>query len=297
MMRIRRKGTRATGASGHDQSGSDRWLLSYADFMTLLLALFVVLYASARADESRDGSLFEGLQAAFIFSENSPAPILSEDRNASSENATKESITPVPLLAQLEADLVDLIDREVLKPGEEPGMSLRQTERGLVVTLASTEFFPAGGVEIPLEQQEALSAMATFLNTTSSSILFEGHTDAVPIQGGAYPSNWELSSARAAAVARFFIDEHALEASRVATIGYAAQRPVAGNQDAGNRARNRRVEIVILEDGVLVAQDGGGKRKGELDQLLELLPPIPVEADATLKAPPPGPAPKDIPLP
>ena len=140
--------------------------------------------------------------------------------------------------------------------------------------------------------------MAPFLNANTSSLHFEGHTDASPIQGGPYPSNWELSSARAAAVARFFMDEHALDPRRVTISGLASHRPATENGDAEGRARNRRVEIVVLSDGELVATDeGAGAARAQLDALLETLPPIPESADESLRGPEPGPAPVDIPLP
>ncbi len=296
MMRASRR-TRETGISSEGSTGRDRWLLSYADFITLLLALFVVLYASARVDETRDASLFEGLQAAFVFDAVSPSPVPTSGQAPGAEAANAEALAPVPVLMQLEEDLVDVVEQMPREPGEEPGVSLHQTERGLIIRLASTEFFPAGGVEIPPARREALSAMAPVLASTTASLQFEGHTDDQPVSGGPYPSNWELSAARAAAVARLFVDDHDLAPGRVSVIGHAEQRPIADNADPANRARNRRVDIVVLEDGELVPSEGGSGTRDALDQLLEVLPPIPGEADETLKAPPAGPPPVDIPLP
>jgi chemotaxis protein MotB len=290
----RRRKIAPTGAGA---SGRDRWLLSYADFMTLLLALFVVLYASARSDEQRDASLFEGLQAAFVFDAVSPSPVPTSGQAPGAEAAVAEALAPVPVLMQLEEDLLDVVERTPRKPGEEPGVSLHQTERGLIIRLASTEFFPAGGVEIPPERRKALGAMAPALASTTASLQFEGHTDAQPVSAGPYPSNWELSAARAAAVARLFMDDHAIAPGRISVVGHAAQRPVADNADPANRARNRRVDIVVLEDGELVASGEGSGTSDALDELLEELPPIPSEVDETLRAEPAGPPPEDIPLP
>ena len=291
---------RSTGSPLVDAAPSpsrDRWLLSYADFVTLLLALFVVLYASARVDETRDASLFEGLQAAFVFDESSPSPVPTRGPAPGAEAANAEALAPVPILMQLEEDLVDAVERTPREPGEEPGISLHQTERGLVIRLATTEFFPAGGAEIPPERRAALGAMAPALASTTSSLQFEGHTDAQPVGPGAYPSNWELSAARAAAVARLFIDDHEIAPGRISVVGHAAQRPIADDENPANRARNRRVEIVVLEDGELVAASGESRTRDALDELLEELPPLPGQADESLREEPAGPPPQDIPLP
>lgn len=292
------RGGPSPGAPPPHAPGRDRWLLSYADFMTLLLALFVVLYASSVARETESASLFAGLRAAFVFDSSAPAVVRTPGEGERGDDPKADAIAPVPLLAQLEEDLAAVVERTPRPTDRDPGVSLHQTERGLVVSLASAEFFPAGGVEIPQERRAALAAMAPFLNANTSSLHFEGHTDASPIQGGPYPSNWELSSARAAAVARFFMDEHALDPTRVTVSGLASQRPLTANEDAEGRARNRRVEIVIHSDGELVASgDGAEAARAQLDALLETLPPIPESVDESLRAPTPGPAPPDIPLP
>ena len=108
--------------------GRDRWLLSYADFITLLLALFVVLYASAASPETQDVQLFEGLQAAFVFDAPSPAAIPTPG-DAEPDPPRPESLAPVPQLAVLEQDLADAIDRVPRAPDAEPGVSLAQSER------------------------------------------------------------------------------------------------------------------------------------------------------------------------
>jgi len=280
-------------------AGHNRWLLSYADFLTLLLALFVVLYASALVDADKNTRLFEGLQAAFFFHENSPNPIPVEE--APLDAATEKTTTPSVVSAriQLEEDISHELETQRLRLGEDQGVHLFQTERGLVISLASTEFFPAGGVEIPPERRAVLAAIAPLIAASHRSLQFEGHTDAQPIGSDQYPSNWELSAARAAAVARLFIDDHGIDPKRVATVGYAEFRPVTTKTDPASRALNRRVEIVILEDGELVSEPSteAESRNSELDQLLDGLPPIPADADESLKAAAPGPPPEDIPLP
>ena len=278
-------------------AGRDRWLLSYADFMTLLLALFVVLYASAQVDVDKNHSLFEGLQAAFFFDDNSPNPVPIEDIPLDLKPESDPSPSILSARIELEEDISHELEAQRLRLGGDHGASVFQTERGLVISLASAEFFPAGGVEIPEERRAVLAAIAPLIAANSRSLQFEGHTDDQPIASDQFPSNWELSAARASAVARLFIEDHSIDPRRVATIGYAEFRPrsIAGEQV--DRALNRRVEIVILEDGELVPTEDGVSENSELNFLLEALPPIPVEADESLRAADLGPPPEDIPLP
>ncbi len=281
----------------------DRWLLSYADFLTLLLALFVVLYASARVDAEKNRGLFEGLQSTFT-----PGDATLEVRDPDLSGALRpgvdddlrpmsEPIASVILLERLESRLVKQLDRERARMKSDPGVSLHRTERGLVISLAASEYFPAGGAEIAPERKRVLAAIAPLLAAETGSLHFEGHTDDHPSKNHAFPSSWELSSARAAAVARYFIDEHDVDPRRVATTGYAAFRPIAGSETPADRARNRRVEIVVLADGELAPPTGERDTEQELSRLLEKLPAIEDGGDESLRPPVPRPAPFDIPLP
>ena len=288
-----------TPASSH----RDRWLLSYADFLTLLLALFVVLYASARVDAEKNRSLFDGIQATFAVGE-PPAddsnPSLPGGLGSDQDAVPRRVPDPIGTLAplkQLESSLVRQLDRERARPKSDPGISVHATERGLVISLAASEYFPAGGAEIPAERKRVLAAIAPLLAAEDGSLEFEGHTDDRPVQKGAFPSNWELSSARAAAVARYFIDEHDIDPRRVATAGFAAFRPLTESDAPAERARNRRVEIVVLADGEFLESSRSKDSERELGRLLDKLPPISEEIDETLRPPAPGPAPVDIPLP
>ena len=280
------------------REGRDRWLLSYGDFMTLLLALFVVLYASARADADKSATLLDGIQSAFRF--DTPPAIIAQvipvDTLPDVEREN-ETTLPEPPLVLLEQRIAAAIREEESTSRRSSGTTLHQSERGLVLSLASAEFFPEGGVSIPDERRNVLATLAPLLAAHPGSVHFEGHTDAQPIASEEYPSNWELSTARAAAVARLFIEDHSIDPRRVATTGYAEYRPLPDTEKADQQARNRRVEIVILEDGDLIANSTGNETVSELDRLLDVLPPLPKEADSTLKAEDLGPLPPDIPLP
>jgi chemotaxis protein MotB len=293
-----------SGPAPQPSPARDRWLLSYADFLTLLLALFVVLYASARVDADKNRGLFEGLQSTFATGE----PIV-EGRDPAlaggilqgrddDPRRVPEATGSLAPLERLEASLVKQLDRLRTRTKSDPGISVHPTERGLVITLAASEYFPAGGAEIAPDRKAVLGAIAPLLAAETGSLQFEGHTDDEPVKNAAFPSNWELSSARAAAVARYFIDEHDVDPHRVATAGHAAFRPIAGSDTPSERARNRRVEIVVLADGEVVEKKtSSAEAQQELTRLLEKLPAIESEVDESLRPPAPGPAPFDIPLP
>ena len=270
-------------------SQRDRWLLSYADFLTLLLALFVVLYASALVDVEKNRGLFEGLQSAFA--KGTPA---SEENDPGRVPDAAGDLAP---LRQLESNLAKRIDRERARIEADPGVSLHPTERGLVISLAAAEYFSPGSAEIRASRRPVLAAMAPLLAAESAPLLFEGHTDDLPANSQSYPSNWELSSARAAAIARYFIDKHGIDPHRVATTGYAAYRPLSDGESPSERARNRRVEIVVLSETESARPRNKVDRERELGRLLEKLPPLAAEPDEAFRTQTPEPAPHDMALP
>ena len=270
-------------------SQRDRWLLSYADFLTLLLALFVVLYASALVDVEKNRGLFEGLQSAFT--KGTPA---SEENDPGRVPDAAGDLAP---LRQLESNLAKRIDRERARIEADPGVSLHPTERGLVISLAAAEYFSPGSAEIRASRRPVLAAMAPLLAAESAPLLFEGHTDDLPANSQSYPSNWELSSARAAAIARYFIDKHGIDPHRVATTGYAAYRPLSDGESPSERARNRRVEIVVLSETESARPRNKVDRERELGRLLEKLPPLAAVPDEAFRTQTPEPAPHDMALP
>jgi chemotaxis protein MotB len=277
-------------------AGRDRWLLSYADFITLLLALFVLLYASAKLDSDRSQALFDGLEAAFFFEERSPSAVPVEAEPQTVESATPLLVVEANPQAQLREQLEQTLDIQ-RRRNEALGTSLYDSERGLVLSLASTEFFSKGGVEIPEGRKAVLAALAPLLAASGAPLQIEGHTDDQPIVSESFPSNWELSAARAAAVARFFITEHGIDPTRFAATGYAEFRPITPNTSEAERARNRRVDIVMLRGAESSTPSVETSTDSELGQLLDGLPPLPTEADVSLKPSEPGPAPQNLPLP
>ncbi len=262
-----------------NQNGRDRWLLSYADFVTLLLALFVVLYASARVDADRRRTLSQGLESAFLFDADSVTPIRTAARDSGADTPSS-GVEPVPSLHER---LREALATERQRRGDALGARLHEDERGLVLSLAATQFFPSGDAEIAEDRRSLLDTLAPILEASEAPLRIEGHTDDRPVRSGLYPSNWELSTARASAVARYFITTHGLDPARFAATGHAEFRPLAENDSAAGRARNRRVEIVLLRrEASAPSRSPDGDRRA-LDRLLDGLPPIPEDLGEELR--------------
>jgi len=248
----------------------ERWLVSYADFITLMFAFFVVMYATSTLNEGKYRVVSDSLFSAFrhqpviaraepllASSLPMPQPIVRRPRP---RPALQSSATPtVPEREQRLRDLAVTISEALRALVQSGQVRLAQTDKGLAVEInASVLFAPAQAVLQP-DSIVALKALADTLVGLDNPIDVEGHSDNVPIATPLYPSNWELSSARASAVVRLFTDS-GLPPERLVAVGYAATRPVDGNDTVEGRARNRRVTLLIRAEA---AAHVGGNALGE----------------------------------
>ena len=233
----------------------ERWLVSYADFITLLFAFFVVLFASSQSDKSKQTKLAAAMQSAFTplgtFDAHSRTPPLTDINAAAITNSTPAALTP-PLpatsaqsLEQTEARVRRLLAQQVaaghIPPG---GMTMRITPDGLVISLHEAGFFPSGSAEV---RSASIPMLAILANTLPSGPLrIEGHTDNVPIHTLQFASNWELSTARSTAIARLLLERGPIHPANLSAAGYAEYHPVASNATEDGRTQNRRVDIILL---------------------------------------------------
>ncbi len=202
----------------------ERWLISYADLVTLLLALFIVMYAAS--DHERASQIAKGM-----------------DGDAKAKPVEGAGILPGSnSLAEERAKIEAVLNRN---PQFNQKAKLRQTERGLTVSLAEAGFFESGGAAVSGDAALVLDALADSLKDSNAPVRVEGHTDSTPIATARYPSNWELSTARASAVLAKFI-ERGINPERLSAAGYAGFQPVADNATPEGRAQNRRVDVVII---------------------------------------------------
>lgn len=196
----------------------ERWLISYADFITLMFTFFAALYALSAMDMAKIERFSGSLKQAFKVIDE-PIPLY-EDRNKAVIEDIKKLITDVS------------------------GVSVKTDPRGVVVTFSDAVLFASGSADIKQEAFGVLEKLSKSLNTAPGRIIIEGHTDNVPISAGKYTSNWELSTARAASVLHFLITK-GVDPNRFSIAGYAEYRPLASNETEDGRAKNRRVELVI----------------------------------------------------
>lgn len=228
------------------QENHERWLISYADFITLLFAFFVVMYAISIVNEGKYAVLSEALGDAFggrsvapqAHTSVEPVLPLSHIVNRKRVEAARRERERMEILAKdLTATLMPLV-----KSGQ---VRVTQNARGIGIELNASVLFAQGEATLQNEAREVLGAVAGLLKDAPQRIEVEGHTDNLPITNERFASNWELSAVRAASVVRLFI-ESGVQDVRLSAIGHGATRPVAPNDTPANQARNRRVAVMIL---------------------------------------------------
>lgn len=221
-------------AMGHGGGSGERWLITYADMITLLMVFFVVMFASSQTQQAKLLALSDSLKKALSMSA------------AAAANGTGSSLLSAPRTAGQTTAVSEAIKAAAKALGLDKGVTVTADERGTVISLVDTFFFDPGGVLIKPHAQQLLKEVAEFIALTNSSIHVEGHTDEREINKGIIKSNWELSALRATEVVRFFLRNKNIEPDRMVAIGYGSTRPLFPNDSEEHRARNRRVDIVLV---------------------------------------------------
>lgn len=244
----------------------ERWLVSYADFVTLLFATFVMLYAMSQASASKFKSAAASLRAAF----SSGGPTGTIDINGSSGGNTANpfeteeipagrpinlpagkfntAADPDPELQEMKELLEESISLELGATDVSDRLQMQFDSRGLIVRLAAKDFFDHGQSEVRSDLRPILDRIGRIVSRTKRLVRLEGHTDASEAHIAGYTSDWELSAARAAWVAKYWINRFKVDPSRIGAAGYAHYRPLAEGTSEWSRAKNRRVEIIILNN-------------------------------------------------
>lgn len=257
----------------HSAPNHERWLVSYADFVTMMFALFVVLFASAHSDHQRQMEMAAAMRAAFsrmgVFPAESKIPPL-----LTSSAASLSVLAPSPLddgasqftgTPSQRADLVALkkkLEAALAPEIQQRTVALRLTRDGLVISLMEIGFFDSGSAILKPASAATIQRIAQQLGAVPNDLRIEGHTDDMPIHSPLFASNWELSTARATTLAELMIRGYGFDPARLSAAGYAQYHPAASNADAAGRARNRRVDVVVLPVAVPVRQPRSNKRSG-----------------------------------
>ena len=244
-------------------------MVSYADFVTLLFAFFVVMFASTEADKGKAKQVSASVREALAHGEVSDAILkaLGHARHDKGTRGQPELFTvvqvPVPVaamngpkdLAQSMATLSRVLDAELRKGS----VGLKLETRGLVVSLRESGFFASGDDAVSPASFAALDKIATVVKNLPNPVRLEGHTDSIPIHNSRFRSNWELSSARAIAMMEVMATRYEIPRVRMAVAGYAENAAADTNDTDEGRAHNRRVDVVLLTLEGLKNEPGSGR--------------------------------------
>lgn len=199
----------------------NRWVVSYADFVTMLLALFMVLYAVLRLDNQKLMELQSKMQQAF-----------------NSSNVTKyQEINNNVNLEKFIGDNITQSD----------SVKLLKSDKGLIIRVNNRMLFDEGSAVIKPDAQKTLGEIIKVLTKIDNPVIIEGHTDSTPIKNAKYPSNWELSTARATNIISYMVKSGEISPKRLSAVGYGEYVPVADNNTISGRMLNRRVDIIVLD--------------------------------------------------
>ncbi len=231
-----------------EHENHERWLVSYADFITLLFAFFVVMYAVSSVNEGKYRVLSESMVSAFSNKKPMGQMSIVELPMNQTRPAMDAKLNKQPNDFQVFLRVANAVEANELSSDE---MSVENTPRGVTIQIKDEVLFESGSAVMKPQVKEILDLIAALVKNLPNLISIEGHTDAIPIQTPQYPSNWELSASRATAMVRYFINENHLAPDRFSATGFGGERPVSSNLTAEGRALNRRVEIVILRETAL----------------------------------------------
>ena len=229
----------------HEEHMDESWLIPYADLLTLLLALFIVLYASSNVDQEKFNAMAEKWQEVIERSVGAGMtyiPMLVPDAGETAPPEEGEGATEQESMLAMQA----MIEQYLAEQGIESQVTTSIDDRGLVISMNDAILFDPGSGVIKPEYRDVLIKIGETINRLNNYIRVEGHTDNIPESSMMYPTNWELSGARAASVVRLFIDESHIDPYKLMAAQYGEFRPIADNSTPEGRSKNRRVDIIIL---------------------------------------------------
>lgn len=248
----------------HEATGMMRWLLTYADLITLLLIVFIIMYAYSQVDQQKFEAAAGSLQRTLGGSEKSGGDGILKNNRQRRQRSTPnvEAIAPTTFgvsseeIAQMKKmkESFEQAFTDVRKEGKSSGATLSITERGLVISFSGQILFDLGKANIKPEMVPILLKTSEILKTITNPVRIEGYTDNIPIKTSYFPSNWELSTARATNVLRFLIERGGLSPERLSAAGYGEHKPSYPNTSEKNRALNRRVDVVLLYQSLSVQE-------------------------------------------
>ncbi len=237
-----------------EQENNERWLISYADFITLLFAFFVVMYATSQSDNEKQAKFEKSFkQAMGMFSSSGSRDGILSDPFPSHMKDGSPIDVPIKVFQDPKASRKELRDalwqliysKMTEEQIKEAGLDIYDDEHGVRIALTAAQLFPAGSAKILPDALKRLDKVGDILKLAERRMIVEGHTDDEVIASDAFPSNWELAATRASTIVRYLIKRHKVPGDLLSVASYADQKPLVKNDSAENRAKNRRIEILI----------------------------------------------------
>lgn len=222
-------------------SNSERWLLTYSDLITLLMVFFVIMYSMSNIDKEKYQQIAESLQETL-------GTVDTGGKNKGDGNNTIKSTNESN--KETEDDLIDLkgeVDKYIKENGLEDDIVAKSYKKGLVISFKDDILFNSGEAILKQDYIENIKKVGDLLKTVDYYVRVEGYTDNVKMSNDKFKSNWELSSARANEVLHFLVDNGYVSNEKICSVGYGEYRPVAGNDTAEGRNKNRRVDILLID--------------------------------------------------
>ena len=244
-----------------EHANHERWLISYADFITLLFAFFVVMFASSHADKNKVRAVSESVARA-LEEDRVGSRVLqilgAAGRDGTHRVSAVAGVKGKPQQGQTGELLPALqqITSELQKEIDQGKLQVSMDHRGLVISLKQAAFFPTGDATVAAGAHSIMEKLAAVILRVPNAIRLEGHTDAIPIRNERFASNWELSAARAIAMLNLLSGKFGVPSDRMSVAGYAETKPVDVNESEIGRSRNRRVDIIILNQASIMQEPG-----------------------------------------
>ncbi|MEW8955125.1 OmpA family protein [Clostridium sp.] len=228
--------------SGDNGQGIDEWILTYSDTVTLLLTFFILLYTFSTVDNQKLQSISQAFQSMFT---GQPGQTIVEGTGVTVDSNLEADVDPSSIdgeAYELYEQVKTFIDENQL----DASLQIKEDERGIILQMKDSILFESGNAELKEESIPILSQLSSLINSLDNPVIVEGHTDNVPINNYIFKSNWELSTARAVSVVRYFIEGKGLNPERFTASAYGEYKPIAPNDSDENRAKNRRVNILLV---------------------------------------------------
>ena len=232
---------------GNNDSGGG-WITTFSDLMTLLLTFFILLYSFSTMDAIKFKNVASALQSVLL---GEGKPTIFENDDAPGDMPIEEPL-PIPnnnIDEDINGDIkrmLDVVNNYMKSNGLTADVQVREVSRGVVIEIKEHILFEPAEAELKDKSKEFLDYMTGLISQFSNEIVVEGHTDNLPISTKFYPSNWELSVARATTVVRYLVEEKGIDPTRISPAGYGEFRPIAPNDTVEHRRQNRRVSILIV---------------------------------------------------